>query len=182
MSNLESAAMPALTAMIEGRSVILNTGDQEAIAAWLSLKSVIVQFSRSDVAPNHEWVRAFYSSDGRPPPDWSVRIAQHKGRTMAQWTEKRFDFTFTHSLSPVPFTKAGFLTTLTLASFVGQVISVRHEAVPLNPYFIPIWPHPGIRGEPAEVGLGYSKRWPPERWLDESKLTKSGEDMSEPTS
>jgi len=180
MSNIESAAQPIVTAMIEDQRVILDTGDQEKVAKWLGLKAIVAQHG---LPPPHtvlEWTNTF-AIDRGPPKSWQVRIARYQGTQPMFLGNVNLNTTIVHSLVPFPMGRPGFLFTAQLGHFVGQVLGSRQQTwiVPAR-RFIQIWPHPLLRANSPDVAHIASVTWPPEAGLDESDLKKCAHDPAEP--
>jgi hypothetical protein len=74
MSQLESAAKPRLTAMIEGRTQTLTRADQEVIAAWW-VKTALVAGSKFNPGLTPEFYEQFHR-DRAPSATTHVRLAE----------------------------------------------------------------------------------------------------------
>lgn len=181
MSNIESAAQPIVTPMIEDQGVTLDTADQEKVAKWLGLKAIVAQRVLPPRRPVLEWAHAF-AIERRPPISWQIRIARYQGTRPMFFGNTGLNTTIIHKLVPFPMKRPGLLFTAQLGHFVGQVLGIRQQGwiVPAQRCFIQIWPHPLLRPNSPDVAHIVSVQWPPETWLDESDLKKCAHDPAEP--
>jgi len=182
MSDIEAAAMPTLTEMIDGHAVTLDQSQQEAIAKWLGLKALVSQYLRSDKPPLIDvWVSNFYAAK-RPPNTWQIRIGRYEGQQMVSLLNTTIDTTVVHALVPFAFKRPGFLFVIVIGRFVGQVFGCAEtqHVVPASGYFIQIWPHSLLRTYGPVRAHGDVESWPPERGLDDSQLEKCAHDPAEP--
>jgi hypothetical protein len=172
MSNIESAAQPIVTAMMEDQRTMLDTAAQEEVAKWLGLRAIIGQYALPPGEASREWAQAF-ALEGCPPTSWQIRIARYQGTLPVFLGNVPLDTTITHPLVHFAFKSPGFLFTAQLGHFVGQVLASRQQAwiVPAR-RFIQIWPHPLLRANsPDPAGIA-SVTWLPEGGLDDSDLKK----------
>lgn len=181
MSDIESAAKPIVTAMIEDQRVMLDTQDQEKVANWLGLKAVVAQQSLPPAQGFLEWADAF-ASEKHPPTSWQIRIARYQGTVPMLFANTPTNTTVIHPLVPFAIKRRGFLFTTQLGHFVGQVLGIWQRGPPVaaNRRFIQIWPHPLLRGDNPSVAQVKSVDWPPEGGLDDSDLKKCAHDPAEP--
>jgi len=180
MSNIESAAQPIVTAMMEDQRIILNTGDQEKVAKWLGLRAIVAQYGLPPGHTSLEWTHAF-AIERRPPISWQIRIARYQGTSPMFLANTGLNTTIIHRLVPFSMKRPGFLFTAQLGHFVGQVLGSRQQAwiVPAR-RFIQIWPHPLLRANSPDPAHIASVTWPPESGLDDSDLKKCARDPAEP--
>ena len=181
MSDIEEAAQPIVTAMIEDQTLTLDTENQAFVSKWLGLKAIVSQYSLPAPTIVREWTEAF-ARERSPPTVWQIRIGRYTGTNTMHMANTALDTTVISTLSPIAMKKPGFLFTVQVGYFVGQVLGIRqHTLVPINRRrFIQIWPHPLLRSySPAGDGIA-SQSWPPERGLDDSDLTKCVKDPAEP--
>lgn len=185
MSQIESASKTILTEMIEGRPVELGDDDAALIARWLALKGVIEHHSHPGSSEPMPWPAGQLYAEKEPPLHWQVRIGQYAGDHEAFFGGAQLHLTVEHPL--VPFRTLdypGFMFTVALGRFVGQVIGVQQGVgnIPLNArYFIPIWPRQPTYLDVA-VGADFNapQAWPPERAFDQAQLRQALRDPSEP--
>lgn len=181
MSNIESAAIPIMTPMIQGEAVQLDRNAQDIVARWLGLKAIVQDFSHAEAARDQEWI-AYYFKHRQPPMTWHIRLGRYDGERQAFFGGGALDASIRHALSPFTWNRPGLIFTISIGHFVGQVIGVKQQAaVSLNPrYFAQIWPHPLIRAETPRRPHYQAEPWPPERGLDDSQLQKCVRDPAEP--
>jgi len=180
MSDIESAAQPILTPMIEDQRVTLDTGDQEKVAKWLGLKAIVAQHALPPGQTVPEWTNAF-AIERSPPTSWQIRIARYQGTDPMFLGNTGLDTTVIHTLVPFTMKRPGFLFTAQLGHFVGQVLGMRQQAwiMPVR-RFVQVWPHPLLRTSSPAVAHIVSVTWPPECGLDDSDLKKCAHDPVEP--
>jgi hypothetical protein len=97
MSEIESAAQPILTPMIEGNAVSLTISDQEILAKWLGLKGICAQHALPPGRPRPEWARA-YALNKCPPTHWQIRIGKYTGERAAFAGNTGLNATVVHRL------------------------------------------------------------------------------------
>lgn len=183
MSNIESAAKPAMIPLILGQTTVLDTQSQNVIATWLGLKAVIEQHSRERPPYFWEWRSEFYRGK-TPPSSWHIRLGRYIGTMWTgSFTGVSIDATVQHRLVPFPMKMPGFVFTAIIGNFFGQVVGIQRQGIfPMNTkYFIEIWPHPILRVAQYSVRPDSpSQSWPPERGLDDTHLAKCIQDFTEP--
>jgi hypothetical protein len=181
MSEIENAAKPIMTAMMEDQRIILDTGDQEKVAKWLGLKAIIAQYGLPQGQISPEWTHAF-AIEKCPPTSWQIRIAHYQGTRPVFWVTTPLDTIIIHSLVPFAMKRPGFLFVAQLGHFVGQVQGIRQQTwiVPTQRHFIQIWPHPLLRASSPDRAQIVSVTWPPEAGLDDSDLEKCARHAGEP--
>ena len=82
MSRLEARAKPVLTKLISGSACRLTTNDQELIAAWISMKVLVLEFGTSVGPISSAENRTRVMTHAVPPPRWHIWIAMHEAK---QW-------------------------------------------------------------------------------------------------
>lgn len=181
MSAIEDAANPIVTAMIEGERVALDTQDQEEVANWLGLKAIIAQQSLPPAQGFLEWANAFAIERG-PPRSWQIRIAHYQGTLPMFLGNVPLNTTVIHRLVRFAMKRPGFLFTIQLGHFVGQVVGMRQQTwiAPTQGRLIQIWPHPLLRANSPSVAEIVSVTWPPEAGLDDCDLKKCAHNPAEP--
>jgi hypothetical protein len=181
MSDVENAAKAIVSAMMDDQRTMLNTAAQEKVAKWLGLRAIIGQYALPPGQAYREWAQAF-AFEGCPPTSWQVRIGRYQGARPAFSHNTSLNRSIMHPLVPFVVKSPGFLFTVQLGHFVGQVLGVRQQnwVVPSQRCFIQIWPHPLLRASAPNVTQIVSVDWPPESWLDDSDLKKCARDPAEP--
>jgi hypothetical protein len=181
MSDIEGSAKPILTPMIEDQATTLSNADQESIAKWLGLKAICAQYSLPSPGADSVWATAL-AVDRRPPTGWQMRVGHYTGTHPVWMANTGIDFTVVHSLSPFTIHRPGFLFSVSLGHFVGQVVGVTQQTpIATNEmYFLQIWPHPLLRMDSPAMTHIASQAWPPERGLGDSDLKKCARDPAEP--
>lgn len=183
MSDIEVTAKPFLAPMILDEPIILDIDAQRCIAKWLGLKAIVEHYARSAPPPSERWYEQFYKGK-EPPTGWQIRIGHYTGTRQVFWGAADLDTTNVHPLSPFTVKQRGFIFTVSVGHFIGQVIGMNTQAVLTTNrrYFVQIWPHPLLRfGGPVRT-LDPSEFWPPEGGLDDTELKKCSRDPAEPKS
>jgi hypothetical protein len=179
MSTIEANAKPVLGPLILGRPSTLDTGSQACIAQWIALKAIIEQNARPEPPPA-EWL-APYNKERRPPATWYMRVGKYVGHRRAVYMGGcSVQITGHHPLAPGPLNYPGFMFTVQLGSFVGQLVATSQAAAhPINrQYWTDIWPHPFLRTTAGAGGL--TAAWPPPAGIDEPALEKCLGDVRQP--
>jgi len=91
MSGIESRAKAAMAPAILGQSISLSSEDQRAIAAWLTLKTIIEDRSNIEESsvPDSD-VAQFYRSKS-PLPTWRLFVGSYEGRA---WNPNRLFYAY----------------------------------------------------------------------------------------
>jgi hypothetical protein len=181
MSDIEGKAQASLTPMFLDQSVVLDSANQNAIATWLGLKAVVAQYAVMPRRANHEWADAYWR-DKSPPGTWHIRIGRYAGVQPVTMGVSAVDFTVIHSLSPITLKRQGFLFTISVGAFVGQVVGIT-QLTPIATnrlYLTQIWPHPLLRTQSPTLADFGPQNWPPERGFDDANLKKCSQDVTEP--
>src|SRR5690242_9785242 len=123
MNRMETAASPLLLRMMDDEPLFLSRADERAIANWLGLKAVIMQYARGQFPG--DWTQQFYA-DQRIPDQWKVRIGRYTGDRVFDAKLSELTITGKHWLTPFAVRRTDlFLGTLVMGHFVGQVIGSR---------------------------------------------------------
>jgi hypothetical protein len=174
MNDIESAARPALSAMIRGEHVILDQRAQDEVAAWLGLKAIVERYSNSPIKPvQPEWI-AYYREHRCPPDTWHVRISRYLGARPVRIASGSITVRVRHNLVPFALQEPGLLFGIAIGQFCGQVLGANRKTVvaedPL--LFSQIWPHPLLRLHAPEGTYNDLVAWPPESWLSDSDFER----------
>lgn len=74
-NHIENPAIPAMTKLINGESFRLMPNDQQKVAAWAALKSIILEYDMSDRSTSHHMQRKFLMNRHVPPErGWGIWI------------------------------------------------------------------------------------------------------------
>lgn len=87
MSDIEATAKPIITAMMRNERTTLHPEDQQAVATWACLKTIIgrLWYVPHDETPfiRRDWVDYLFTNH-KPPPNWLVLIGRYDGER-PQW-------------------------------------------------------------------------------------------------
>ena len=89
MSEIEKAAKPTLTYMIRGESITLDTAQQEAVARWACLKTMIGAYAWGVNPIPDDWLEYFYR-EHLPPDGWVILTARYVGSMLQMFDSYRF--------------------------------------------------------------------------------------------
>jgi hypothetical protein len=149
MSDIEQAAKPTLERMIRGEGITLSAGQQEAIASWACLKTMVGAYAWGTNPIPRDWLDYFYR-EHLPPHGWNILTARYDGSMLQLFDSYRF------GRETPPAIAAGARHKNILASLVvGHLaVSVRalRDEINLNirTSLLPVWPR-------SRLDL----RWPP---------------------
>ena len=79
MSDIEQAAKPALTNMIQGNTVELDPETQEAVGTWMCLKAILSAYVKLLAPMPQEWLTNFNSHHCPPADNWAVYTTRYTG-------------------------------------------------------------------------------------------------------
>jgi hypothetical protein len=79
MSRLEASARFTLVPLIEGKPAVMAEQRQRVLAAWVAMKSMVIEFSNAEDAVTKEDEREFLMLHMEPPPNWRIWIAKQHG-------------------------------------------------------------------------------------------------------
>ncbi len=169
MGRIESAAIPLLEPMILGEQVILTPGDQNTIATWACLKSIVARgIHEPYLLPEQEWLTQFYET--RTLPDsWRVWLSAYDGQNPTLYDG--YDIGDVHLMVPdggsQPTSSAserhGLLATFVIGYFAVKVFGIRRPDAddPLRPdAFLRIFP------------TGETVSWPPPMMITDESLSE----------
>jgi hypothetical protein len=165
MSQLESAAQPLVTPMLQGIATELTPDAQEVLARWAFKTSSMVQYMRSPVVPvpseRLDWLR----KEAEPPTKAWVALGKYNGGTFASWCFHKG--ILWRGEGTEPKTARGQLVTLSLGQLVIQSVAWQGDldlSVKLSEgqrrYLLQIWPRT------ASIIL----KWPPTYGLRDEEL------------
>jgi hypothetical protein len=181
MSKIESEAIPFLRPMIEDQVVTLDNAAQERIATWLSLKACVSQYAVTPGQVEKRWADDF-GRNRLPPTTWQIRIGRYSGQQAMTLGNTGVDFHGKHALVQSSVSQHGFLFTISLRSFVGQVIGIGTRCdIPFRrESFVQIWPHPLLRATAPNLSGLVAEAWPPKLVLSEADLHQCSRDPLKP--
>ena len=128
MSRLEARAKPVLTKLISGSACRLTTNDQELIAAWISMKVLVLEFGTSVGPISSAENRTRVMTHAVPPPRWHIWIAEAL-RVFEAFADA--DEHLLHQLGHAPSNFIGQLPGLNRMSPTGQRLRVAVDHAPL---------------------------------------------------
>ena len=79
MNDIEKAAKPAFSEMIQGSAVKLDQVTQEAIGTWMALKAILSAYVEMLFPVPQEWLTHFYTHHSPPPDNWAVYTTRYTG-------------------------------------------------------------------------------------------------------
>jgi hypothetical protein len=164
MSDLEAAASPLLTPMIEGETQGLDINRQVVISRWASKtamvwEQLVPEKHRNYSEGEHRWMK----EKATPPPDTTVRLGHYTG-SQADFIEHKRNALFREL--PTPDTEDSVRpdahrTVIVIGKFVIEIV-VRRAAgsvtapagVDLDDLLMLIWPTSQPRCWPPRIGMG----------------------------
>jgi hypothetical protein len=78
MSLLESKVKPIMAPLIMGHPTVLTEDKQKAIARWLVMKFMVVEFIKQDQPITPQSERLYVIGNNSPPPNWRIWIGHQK--------------------------------------------------------------------------------------------------------
>ncbi len=178
MSDIETAAQLAISAMIRGEPVALNRQNQDQVAAWLGLKAIVQRYGQSPpLSVPREWLD-HYHTHHRAPDSWTMRISRYAGDRVVRMTGADGTAIIRNSLAPFPVQQAALMFSIAIGHFFGQVLGVRQQTAVGGDQrlFAEIWPHPILRLGTAQLVSPDLVAWPPEGSLNDSDFDRYGRD------
>jgi hypothetical protein len=80
MSRLEMEVEPILTPLILDTAAKLTNADLRVLAAWITLKSMILEYGNEDGAVSTQSEREFLMNWKMPPAGWRIWVARNEGK------------------------------------------------------------------------------------------------------
>ncbi len=80
MSRLESAVKPILTPMLLDESIVLSPDDQRTLAAWITMKLMVAEFTRPTDVVTRLDQRTSLMRSLIPPSGWTIWIGRRQAR------------------------------------------------------------------------------------------------------
>ena len=153
MSEIELEAKPTLARMIQGESMTLNTQEQEAVAKWACLKTMIGAYAWGVHPIPDDWLAYFYR-EHLPPEGWFVLTAAYAG-TMTQ----SFDsYRFGRGAAPTVANRKNILASILIGHLAISVRAIRDKIdLDVRTNLLRLWPS-------SSLGL----RWPPGTLTDDT--------------
>lgn len=178
MSDIEQDAKPALASMIRGESITLDKVQQEAVATWACLKTMIGAYAWGIHPIPDDWLEYFYH-EHLPPGGWIIMTARYIGSMLQMFDSYRFG---AHPASGDEAVLADAEHQNILASLIigNLAISVRatRDEIDLNvrTSLLPLWPSSSLE-----------LLWPPAALITDANLgnfrqmgVKTGPTLLEP--
>ena len=142
MSEIELAAKPTMISMIRGESITLDTAEQEAVAKWACLKTMIGAYAWGVHPIPQDWLEYFYR-EHVPPDGWSVMTARYVGSMLQMFDSYRFGSlpaTGVDTVSTVAKHK-NILASLIIGNLAISVRAIRDEPdLNVRTNLLPLWP------------------------------------------
>ena len=163
MSKVESAAKPILSRLINGAHTTMKPADSNAVARWIALKAVLQMHSRYRNTFQCAWIEEFVNS-ALAPPSWRIWLAKARAGDEIWFGATTATFRVQHRLGPFPVKYDGFISTVAIGHFVGQVIGASPHVGELRKseeHFLAIWPPRASRTLTT---------WPPHRLLTNTQI------------
>lgn len=90
IERLEERIRHPVTSLMAGKPIVLESGTQRDVAAWITLVTMMVEFTDppSLASPRTDYIR-FYES-GHPPDHWKVWLARHGGGSPGDHVVRHF--------------------------------------------------------------------------------------------
>ena len=79
MNDIETAAQPTILRMMKGEAVMLDTGKQTALGAWICLKAILGQYIDPVVPPPSDWLEHLFQNQ-TPPSGWFIFTGNYCGQ------------------------------------------------------------------------------------------------------
>ena len=165
LNDLEGAARPYITSMVEGRKTRLPPAAQTIVAAWAAKTALMLRFVRQPFHPPNSSDLRHLRNERKPPSSATVWLAWHEGGAQA-WCQL-----LRQQLRPVrqPAVQSFWAewATLMFGCLVLQILQFETAPGPLmlnvsqkdRSFVVRIWPLPGS-----------GAYWPPLRCLDDQTL------------
>ena len=153
MSRIVNSAQTAAYAMIQDESIVIDLNDQIALASWISLSTIMAEFTDPQFAAiSSEQRQAFYKSKV-PPSNFTVCIGRYRG---IDWSGHRYrhhgglclesiqdpatiiDSTIANT--QVSFHILNSLLVIVFSSTLADIASIAHDFIPSG--MTRIWPFP----------------------------------------
>jgi hypothetical protein len=78
MSSLESKVKPIMAPLIMGHPSVLTEDNQKAIARWLVMKFMVIEFIKQDKPITPQSERHYVMNNDSPPSNWRIWIGHQK--------------------------------------------------------------------------------------------------------
>jgi len=167
MSLQETAVRPILTPLIQGQPITLNADSQRILAAWITMKLMVIEHSQPNDLSTPQAHRSFLFENKLPPTGWHIWLIKHSSEV---WTNAYFRIANLMSLLSegvvIPIDRSLPQNTQAQTLGIGQLaiqgistsVSGLNFNVPpeLRPTYRQVWPYEGDIIWPPLVTLNES--------------------------
>ena len=85
MSRLESKTKPVLVPMLKNQETQLTQSYQETLALWITVKTIVGEYSEPDIAVTPEIDRHLVKEQGRIPDYYAIYLGHHSSGSDSAW-------------------------------------------------------------------------------------------------
>lgn len=79
MSGLQERAHQLVTMLVQDRCEYFGDGDQESLAAWICMTSMVIEFADLATVAVPATARVAFANTRRPPPNWLIFVGRYEG-------------------------------------------------------------------------------------------------------